>query len=212
MVVATSAGAFLQTYKAAGVPRCAFIPNACDPDIQYRYAVEDRWATDILFTGKIEHPEHDSNDERSAILERLYKMPNARIYGTFGNPRVDGLDYFRAICGAKTAVSINLVNDVRMYHSDRLINYVSCGTLTLAKRVPDTELLFEDGVHLRYFDHPDEFFDLVAFYLRHEDERERIARAGMEHAHRQFNCVRLGEILLELIDSGRCETPWAEVV
>ena len=212
IVVATSAGAFLKTYKAASVPVCAFLPNTCDPDIQYHYDVDERWATDVLFTGKIEHPEHDPNAERSALLQRLHQMPNAKIYGSLGNPRIDGLDYFQAISGARTALSINLINDIRMYHSDRFINYISCGTLTLARRVPDTELLFQDEVHLRYFDEPGEFFELVAYYLKHEGPRERIARAGMEHAHQEFNCVRLAQILLDLIDKGTYKAPWAEVV
>ena len=43
IVITTSGGRFLKTYKDAGVPRCAFIPNACDPDIQYRYEVGKKW-------------------------------------------------------------------------------------------------------------------------------------------------------------------------
>lgn len=212
MVVATSAGGFLQTYKKAGVPLCAFIPNGCDPDIQYRYPAEPRWTADLLFTGKVEHPEHDGNPERTELLTRLARMPNARVHGSFGHPRIDGLDYFRAVSGAKIALSVNLVNEVRLYHSDRLINYVGCGTFTLARRVPDTELLFQDNKHLRYFTSPDEFFDLAAHYLRNERQREEIALAGMEHAHREFNCVRLAQILLQLIDDGVYNAPWAEIV
>ena len=42
MVITTSAGRFLKTYKDAGVPLCAFIPNTCDPDIQHKYEVQDK--------------------------------------------------------------------------------------------------------------------------------------------------------------------------
>lgn len=212
VVVTTSSGLFLQTYKNAGVSRCAFIPNMCDPDIQQRYQVEDKWKTDIIFTGKIEHTKLERNDERYNIVRRLKKMSNARIYGDFGIPRIEGMDYLHAISGAKIALSINIANDVRLYHSDRLINYLACGTFTLAKRVPDTDLLFEDDVHLKYFDSVDEFFELADWYLKNETEREKIARAGMQRAHSEFNCERIAKHLLDLIETGTYDAPWAEIL
>ena len=212
IVITTSAGRFLQTYKDAGVPRCAFIPNVCDPDIQYRYDVEEKWKTDIIFTGKPEHTRLDRNNERYSLVQRLSQMPNSRVYGAFGIPRVEGIDYFRAISGAKIGLSTNIINDVRLYHSDRFINYLSCGTFVLAKRVPDSDLLFEDGVHLKYFDSAEEFFELANWYLQHDHEREKIAKAGMERAHSEFNCERIAKYMLDLIETGTYDAPWAEIL
>lgn len=210
IVMTTSDGRFLQTYRGLGVQLCAFVPNICDPDIQYRYDVEQRWKADIIFTGKAKHARlKQDNDQRYQLVERLNRMPNARIYGALGVSRVEGINYFYAISGAKIGLSINIVNDVRLYHSDRLINYLSCGTFTIARRVPDTELLFEDGVHLRYFDTADEFFELADWYLRHEQEREKIAKAGMERAHSEFNCERIAGCLLDLIETGTYTARWA---
>lgn len=212
IAITTSGGRFLKAYKDAGVPRCAFIPNACDPDIQHQYQVEEKWKTDIIFTGKAEHTRLTRNDERYNLIHKLSKMPNARLYGCFGYPRVEGIEVFYAISGAKVGLSINIVNDVRLYHSDRLINYLSCGTFTLAKRVPDTDLLFADGVHLKYFDSADEFFELADWYLRHDHVREKIARAGMERAHREFNCERVAGYMLDLIETGTYDATWAEIL
>lgn len=212
MIITTSGGRFLRTYKNLGVPRCAFIPNMCDPDIQYKYDVEKKWRTDILFTGKAEHTRLDRNDERYNIISQLRRMDNVRIYGAFGIPRIEGMDYFYAISGAKIGLCLNIVNDVRLYHSDRLINYISCGTFVLAKRVPDSELLFEDGVHLKYFDTADEFFQLTDWYLKHEHERGKIAQAGMERAHNEFNCVRIAKLMLDLIEAGTHDAPWREIL
>jgi len=212
IVITTSAGRFLQTYKDAGVPRCAFIPNACDTDIQYRYDVEEKWKTDIIFTGKPEHTRLDRNNERYSLVQRLSQMPNSRVYGAFGIPRVEGIDYFRAISGAKIGLSTNIINDIRLYHSDRFINYLSCGTFVLAKRIPDSDLLFEDGVHLKYFGSADEFFELANWYLQHEQQREKIAKAGMERAHSEFNCEKIAKHMLDLIETGTYDAPWAEVL
>jgi spore maturation protein CgeB len=78
----------------------------------------------------------------------------------------------------------------------------------LAKRVPDSGLLFKDKVHLRYFDAAEEFFDLANWYLAHEDERIKIANAGMQRAHSEFNCVKIAKYTLDLIETGAYKAPW----
>lgn len=212
IVVATNAGKWLGTYRDAGVPLCAFIPCPCDADIQRPYEVEDKWKSDIIFTGKVKHAGLDHDTERYDLLLKLSKMPNAKLYGCFGNPKIVGVETFYAISGAKIALSINTVNNVRLYHSDRLVKCLACGTFTLAKRVPDSDLLFEDGVHLKYFDTVDEFFELAERYLKYEQEREKIARAGMERAHTDFNCEKMAQYVLDLIEKGHYDAPWAKIL
>ncbi|MBA7631671.1 hypothetical protein ES703_39206 [subsurface metagenome] len=214
ILIATNDGQFLQDYRDAGVPNCVFVPNPCDPAIQYRYDVEEKWESDIIFTGKAEHKrlgKHGREIDRYNLLKKLSKMPNARIYGCFGNPRVESIEAFYAISGAKVALSINIANDVRLYHSDRLTNCVACGTFTLAKGVPDSDLLFEDGVHLKYFDTVDEFFELAEWYLKNEHEREKIAMAGMERAHSEFNCEKITQYMLDLVETGTYKAPWRDI-
>lgn len=215
IVIATNAGSWLQDYKDSGVRKCAFIPNPCDPDIQRHYALDPRFETDIIFTGTSVHSkryQYQEDPDRYDIVERLSKMPNARIYGCFGRKTIEGIDCFRAISSSKLALSINAANNIRLYHSDRLVNCVSCGTFTLAKRVPDSNVLFNDGEHLVYFNSSDEFFELAEWYLNHDDDREKIAKAGMERAHREFNCTRLAQYVLDLIYKGSYEAPWAYVL
>ncbi len=212
MVCMHSGGKFLETYKNAGVKKCAFIPFSCDPDIQYRYKVEDRWKTDITFLGTQEHSRLERDEDRYNITKELSEMPNVKLYGCFGRPKTEGLDSFFAICGAKIGLSINIPNDVYLYHSDRFINIPACGTFMLAKTVPGYELMFKDCVHLRYFDTADEFFELVDWYLKHDSEREKIAAAGMERAHSEFNCKRIAKLMLDLIETGSYDAEWAEII
>jgi len=211
IMISTGGGPFLKAYKDIGVPVCAFLPNPCDPDIHYRYDVGNEWKTDIMFAGKPGHRAHADEQDRMVLYERLSKTPNARIYGG-SFPKVVGMNYFRAISGAKINLSINAVNDVSKYHSDRLANSVACGTFTLVKRVPDTELLYEDNKHVKYFDTVDEFFELSHRYLADEHLREKIALQGMQHLHKEFNCVKMAEHAMHLIETGECKARWAEVI
>jgi len=212
VLFATNDGDFLQVYRDAGVPLCVFMPNACDPDVEYRYQAPDKWKCDILFTGQIKHKHHPTEDLRSQIVNKLAGMSNCAIYGCCGRPQVGGIDYLYAISGARIGFSMNAINSVRLYHSDRFTHYLGCGTFVLAKRVPDTDLLFQDGVHLRYFDTADEFFDMAKWYLSHEGERIKIADAGMQRAHTEFNCEKIAQYILDIIETGSCDAPWAQVL
>jgi glycosyltransferase involved in cell wall biosynthesis len=211
-VIMPSGGRFLKTYKDAGVPCCAFLPFSCDPDIQYPYKTADKWKTDIVFLGAAMHSKLDRDEDRYNIAKKLSEMANAKVYACFGRPKTSGLDCFYAISGAKIGLSINIANDVRLYHSDRFINNPACGAFNLAKRAPGYELLFEDGVHVKYFDTVDEFFELADYYLNHEEERKKIANAGMERAHSEFNTEKIAKYLMDLIETSTYDAPWAEIL
>jgi len=212
LVVTPYGGKGVDTYKEAGI-RCVFMPNICDPDIEYRYEVGDKWKSNILFTGQTrhKHKRYPTEDMRYQLLSQLAGMKNCALYGCFGRPKVEGINYLYAISGARIGLSINAANDIKFAHSSRFTHYLACGTFVLAKRVPGSDLLFKDGEHLRYFDTVEEFFDSASWYLNHEDERIKIANAGMQHAHTEFNCEKIAKYMLDLIETGAYDAPWMEI-
>jgi spore maturation protein CgeB len=74
--------------------------------------------------------------------------------------------------------------------------------------VPDSDLLFKDGVHIKYFDTVEEFFELANWYLKNEDERLKIANAGMKRAHTEFNGTKIAQYILDIIEKGSYDAPW----
>ena len=208
ILTATNDGQFLQDYRDAGVPLCVFMPNVCDADIDRHYEVDSKWKTDILWTGKAKHGANSGEILRKDIVNRLAQQANCSLYGCCGQPQIGGFDYLYAISGAKIGVNVNAINSVRMYHSDRLTHYLACGTFVLAKSVPDTDLLFKDDKHLKYFETAEEFFELADYYLNHEEERKNIADTGMKWVHEQFNSIKIAGYILELIEKGRYSAPW----
>lgn len=208
LMLATNDGKWLDIYRKTGVDSL-FMPNPCDPDIEYRREVSDKWKTDILFTGQVKKERRYPTDPmRYQLISRFANKNNCTLYGCFGRPRIGGINYQYAISGARIALSINAINDVRLCHSDRLTHYLASGAFVLAKRVPDSDLLFADGVHLRYFDTEDEFFELADGYLKHEDERAKIANAGMERAHAEFSGEKIAQYTLDIIENGDYSAPW----
>jgi glycosyltransferase involved in cell wall biosynthesis len=210
ILTVTNDGKWLQEYRDAGVPLCKFMPNTCDPVLEYRYDVGEKWRTNILWTGKTKHSADSSETLREDLVGQLAKRDDTSLYGCFRKPRIAGIDYLHAISGAKIGVSVNAVNSVRFYHSDRLTQYLSCGTCVLAKYVPGTELLFKGGKHLIYFNEVGEFFELVDWYLKHDAERTKIANNGMELAHKEFNCQKIAQYVLELVRTGTYHAPWTD--
>lgn len=208
ILTATNDGQFLQTFRDAGAKHCVFMPNMCDPDIDHRYEVGPEWKTDILWTGKARHSANPSELFRENFVKKLALQKKCTLYGCYGRPKIGGIDYLYAISGARIGVNINAANDVRLYHSDRLTHYLACGTFVLAKKVPDTDLLFRDKQHLKYFDSVDEFFELADWYLNHEDQRKKIANAGMKWTHEQFNSVKIAGYILDLAETGSYKAPW----
>ena len=208
ILTATNDGQFLQDYRDAGVPSCVFMPNTCDPDIDHRYEVGPEWKTDILWTGTAKHHADTSEVFREKLVTELAKRNNCTLYGCFGRPKIGGIDYLYAISGAKIGVNVNAYGPVKFCHSDRLTQYLACGTFVIAKRFEGCNLLYKDNIHLRYFDTIEEFFDLADWYLKHEEERKKIADAGMQHIHTEFNSVKIAEYILELVEKGTYNAPW----
>ncbi|MBN2454970.1 MAG: glycosyltransferase family 1 protein [Sedimentisphaerales bacterium] len=206
-ILTTYNGYGLQAYKDVGI-RCVFMPNMCDPDIEYRYPVGRKWQSDILFTGKMKHKKYPTEEVRYQIISTLSRMKNCSLYGCCGQAFIGGIQYLYAISGSKVALSINAVNDIRFYHSDRLTQYLACGTFVLAKKVPDSDLLFKDGVHLRYFDTAKEFFYLARWYLDHDDERKKIADEGMRYTHEEYNCKKIAQYVMDVVQTGAYKAPW----
>lgn len=210
-MMATSAGPTLQKYKDAGVPHCAFIPNPCDEDLEYRMDVPPSCKSDLLFTGKINHHLEGQDSQREELIHHLVQKRNMTVWGCLGRPAVEGREYLQAICGTKIALSINAFNDIRCYHSDRLTHYLACGAFVLAKYVPGSERLFADRKHLCYFHTTEECLSLVDYYLTHEEERLQIAQQGYEHIHANFSGQALARHIIDLVQTGRYDAPWGDI-
>ncbi|MEN6576478.1 MAG: glycosyltransferase [Phycisphaerales bacterium] len=208
IVLATNDSEWLTDYRDAGVRLCAFLPPCCDPDIDRRYKVGDEWKADLLWIGALEHKADTRYTLRRELVLRLAQEENCRVYGCCGGPKVRGFDTLYAISGARIAVNVNACDGIRLGHSDRLTRFLAGGPLVLANRFPDCDLLYRDKEHLVYFEHMDEFFELSRWYLDHEDERERIAHAGMLHVHAEFNCSRIAGYLMDIVEKGSYIAPW----
>lgn len=102
-----------------------------------------------------------------------FRHPNMIFLG----PSVLGDDYARALCSCDIALGF-LRKKNRDTQTTRTYEIPACGVFMLAERSADHLRLFEEGREAEFFASDAELLEKVRYYLKHEDERRRIAQAG----------------------------------
>jgi spore maturation protein CgeB len=96
-----------------------------------------------------------------------------------------GKDYSKAICA--TRINLNFLRKVnRDEVTSRSVEIPACGGFMLGERTTRHMEFFEEGKEAEFFDSNDELLDKARHYLEHNQDREKIARAGSER------CVKSG--------------------
>lgn len=91
-------------------------------------------------------------------------------------------------------------------HSMKTFEIPACGGFMITNWCEEQALFFEDGKSCVFFDTVDELVDKVAYYLKHDGERERIRAAGMAavapHTYESRARALLGYIETGKLDLG----------
>jgi hypothetical protein len=171
-----------------------FSPNAYDPDthrpIELSAAERARWGSEVVFVGQ-------ADADRIGMLTALCDAGiEVTVHGPYwdryrgahprlrvGEPYVSDQDYARAVSGARISLGF-LRRDVGDRQTQRSVEIPACGGFMLADRSDEHLALFAEGEEAAYFGSVDELVEKAVYYLEHDDERRRIARAGRERCLR----------------------------
>jgi GT2 family glycosyltransferase/2-polyprenyl-3-methyl-5-hydroxy-6-metoxy-1,4-benzoquinol methylase/tetratricopeptide (TPR) repeat protein len=177
--------------REVGIETAVWLPLACDPEIHGRKPVEPTF--DLAFVGNLfPGPRTD-----------LVALLQAKFKNVFVGNRY--LEQMAATYSAsKIVFNRSLKNDVNM----RVFEALAGGSLLVTNELADNGQpeLFRDGEHLVTYTDAEELLDKVAYYLEHDEERERIAAAGRRavleghtYLHRMRTILRTVERSLSLI-------------
>ncbi|QDT40357.1 SPBc2 prophage-derived glycosyltransferase SunS [Gimesia alba] len=174
-----------------GISSALWLPLACDPEIHRPYQVEKQY--DFSFVGNL------IGQERCDLLNTLVqKYPDHFI----------GQKYFeemaRIYSASRVVFNHSVKNDINM----RVFEALGCGSLLLTNDLAENGQaeLFSEGQHFATYTCPEEMLDKVDYYLKHESEREKLARQGHELAFSQHTYQHRMQALLTSIEDRQSKT------
>ncbi|WP_027218224.1 CgeB family protein [Butyrivibrio fibrisolvens] len=101
----------------------------------------------------------------------------------------DKLDYHTEMPRMFKSVKININSSIRSAQSGvnlRTVDVLGCKGFLLSNPQPELLEYFEDKKEIVLFRELEEAIDLTNYYLKHDDEREKIALAGYERVKKDF--------------------------
>jgi hypothetical protein len=199
----------LDEYRAAGAKRAVYVHSGVDPQVHRRSKPVARYTSDVAFIGKAFY------DERIRLIQSLAGDVDLKVYGKgwqeYGVPAarsVVGVKAFSRICGsAKIMLGIDKAADRELYFSNRTWFVLGCGGVLLTRYVPGLEQMFANHKHLVWFQDVGEVAELIRYYLKHENERQRIGRAGYDFAHEHYPFDRMAENMIRVVFENGEPTP-----
>jgi len=184
---------YLEAFRAAGNRSVHWLPLGCDPEIHRQATLAKQH--DVGFIGSL------TSERRVALLNQVETCFRVTYERSFW---VDMADFF-ARCRIVFNNAIN--NDLNM----RVFEALSTGSFLLTDVAENSgqETLFHDREELGIY-RDEEIRDAVAYYLDHEEERERIAARGRKIVHAAHTYAHRLEDLLAVALGGKRDTFSAE--
>jgi spore maturation protein CgeB len=164
-----------------------FLPYGFDDEF-LRPMPEVSKTVDVGFCGS-EYP------ERVAFIAALRRAGiNAELVsGQYGADLVKTITSFK--------IHLNyLVGGGRGLLNARVFETIGCGTLLLNENEDFVDQLFTDGKHLVLYGSEDECIERARYFLKHQDEREEIARAGHEYGLSNHTYLIRAKTILEAVN------------
>lgn len=204
----TFGGDYLKAHLTPNMKGVASIITFTDSD--YYKKIEDinkEYNSDILWTGRTGFGD---NDIRNKVIDFLSRISNVKVKITGLKDWLGDPEYVNYINGAKIGVGANSFNR-RKYTSDRMGNYISCGTFYLPHVFEGIEEVFDRGVNLDWYKDIEELKEKLELYLSDDVKREEIAKKSREFVLKYFDYKPLVKNLLYIIKHNKSKYKWDDV-
>ncbi len=167
--------AFFNQKDAAEEFGTIWLPHAFEPTAYPKIDIIQKY--DVGFVGHVQETPNYNSITRVEALDRLFKEFPTFYYGSRhpGFPEKNLFeDAAMKFSLSKIAFNISIKDDVNM----RVFETLGTGSFLLTNWIPTLGDLFEDGKHLVTYKTLDEMVEKARYYLKHDNEREKIAKAG----------------------------------
>ena len=149
-----------------------------------------------------------TNIERTTLLSEVSNKFKVDLYTKLSTPDLKNvnnhgpIDYYDKMpeIFAKSKINLNItLRSIRSGIPLRAMDILGCGGFLLSNYQADFFDFFNPGEDLVLYDSKDDLLDKCDYYLKHDEERIKIARSGMERVRNEYNYdIILGEMLKNL--------------
>jgi len=191
----TAAPEVVRWYAVEGCP-AAFWPEASDPGV-FHPIVGPR-THDVCFVGA-------NYGVRSEIVQAIRRRSVEVVcYGQgWPNGRIATRDVPGLFAASRIVLGVGTIGHCTDFFSLKMRDFDApmSGSLYITHNNPDLYALYRVGEEIVTYICPEECADQVVYYLSHESEAERIAKAGCERARREHTWDRRLAALLALLET-----------
>jgi SAM-dependent methyltransferase len=179
----------------AGIP-ARWCPLAFDPEIHRKYPLPK--ILDISFVGNFGRFRYKrffwTGKKIFRKRARLISLLKKKFNLFTGNFYFEDMAVVNSI--SKVVFNRSVKDDVNM----RVFEALGCGSLLLTNRIgPGQDLLFKDREHLVEYKTRKELAAAAKYYLRHDQERERVAEQGRTLALRKHTYAHRMDYMLSFL-------------
>lgn len=154
-----------------------------------------------------------ANLERVCVLNTLSDMFRVTLYTNEGTdvsmmPNVEVMPPVLAGAPVSTVYAESKINlnislkGIEGGTPQRVMDIIGAGGFVLTNYCPETAELFEEDKEIVMFKSPEELVEKAAYYLSHDEERERIVRAGYDKLLRCYTYEKKLKQLIEWVTGG----------
>ena len=189
-------------YRQWGV-NAKFITGGCDPKAhRVVQSPESFYRSEVAFIGKA------NEADRVACMREVAQRFDLKLWGADWENNglkaaardVYAAEYRQICAGAKIVLGWNIDSTVDLYFSNRTWYTLGCGGFLLTAYSPSLEEIFGRGHELDWFETIEECCEKIEYYLRNDEQRQKIARAGYELAHRVYSYDKMVERIVKDVE------------
>jgi len=176
----------------------------CPTDSDIFSYQERRKLYDLVFIG------NNNQSMRLSTLKKIAKIYNLKVFGNGWQGTelncgglVYGKDFSRVCNQSKICLGVMETNwsKLEACFSNRLVNTLATGSFYVSSYSPGLENIFTNKKHLVWYKNQKELVNLIDYYLKHPEERERIAKEGQKEVYTKYTYEKSVERILK--DAGR---------
>ncbi len=208
----TTAAECIPKYRENGI-KASLLLFACNPFFHRRVSPNLRYSHDIALVASNYDCRYDEARYMvRSLVERNYDLKVWGLWWDDPSRPVNLLDHPEKYGGilpyellpevyssAKIVLGIHCDDTSKTQTSMRTFEVLGCGAFYLTQYTPAHENLFKYGKHLVWSKSAAETVKLVDYYLKNEEERQKIARQGQKKVYREHTYLHRARHVLETI-------------